>query len=268
MLVIEPDDVYASTIQGVLRRDGWDVSTTEDPARALDLLERARFRAILVDVSLEVPSSVPAPAAAGVSAVAAVAAAAGGDRAPANGAVASTSAAGRTRTLLRALREERPDLDTPLVALSEPDAPEPQVRDVLECADGDLPKPFSPRRLRATLRTVTRRGRAARLSGMLPPEVRVGDLTVASGRLEASVGDRRVELSPREFSLLHFMLAHPGTVFTREELSHHAWGWAHTEDSRAVDNTVRRLRQKIESAPRQPRYIVTERGAGYRLAVP
>jgi two-component system response regulator VicR len=63
------------------------------------------------------------------------------------------------------------------------------------------------------------------------------------------------------------LLAHPGSVFTREELARLAWGWRSTGDSRAVDNAVRRLRQKIEPDPHAPRYLITERGAGYRFGV-
>ena len=88
------------------------------------------------------------------------------------------------------------------------------------------------------------------------------------GRLEVTVNDRRVELSPREFALLHLLLANPGTVFTRDELARLAWGWKESAESRAIDNTVQRLRQKIESNPKRPAYLHTERGTGYRFALP
>ena len=169
------------------------------------------------------------------------------------------------RSLLAEIRDAS---DAPVIVLSAQEEREEIVEQALESADYDLVKPFSPRRFRAAVRAVTRRGRAGTSGVALPAEVRVGDVTVSFGRLEVVVGDRRVELSPREFALLHLLLAHPGTVFTREELARLAWGWHSNTDSRAVDNAVRRLRQKIEPNPRRPRYIATERGAGYRFAVP
>ena len=158
--------------------------------------------------------------------------------------------------------------DAPVIVLSAQEDREEVVEEALDRADYDLVKPFSPRRFRAAVRVVSRRGRVGAGGPTLPSEVRVGDVTMSFGRLEVVVGERRVELSPREFALLHLMLAHPGTVFTREELARLAWGWRGHTDSRAIDNSVRRLRQKIEPDSRQPRYIVTERGAGYRFAVP
>jgi two-component system response regulator VicR len=170
---------------------------------------------------------------------------------------------GNGRSLLAEIRGAS---DAPLIALSRNDDRDDLVEQAVQSADYDLVKPFSPRRFRAAVRAVTRRGRVGTPAPQLPAEVRVGDVTMSFGRLEVVAGDRRVELSPREFALLHLLLAHPGTVFTREELARLAWGWRGNTDSRAVDNAVRRLRQKIEPDPRQPRYIVTERGAGYYFA--
>lgn len=164
------------------------------------------------------------------------------------------------------LAEIRGASDAPVIALSKQEDQDEIVEQLLQGADYDLVKPFSPRRFRAAVRAVTRRGRAGAETPPLSSEVRVGDVTMSFGRLEVVAGDRRVELSPREFALLHLLLAHPGTVFTREELARLAWGWRGNTDSRAVDNAVRRLRRKIELNPRQPRYILTERGAGYSFA--
>ena len=163
------------------------------------------------------------------------------------------------------LEQIRVATGAPVITLSNQDEREEMVAHALEAADYDLVKPFSPRRLRAAVRAVTRRGRVASSMSALPAEVRIGDIVMSLGRLEVAIGERRAELSPREFALLHLLLAHPGTVFTREELARLAWGWRSGADSRAVDNTIRRLRQKIEPDPKNPRYLLTVRGAGYQF---
>lgn len=165
-----------------------------------------------------------------------------------------------------ALSRIRLATEAPVIALTRQDEHEEVVQQVLESADYELVTPFSPRRFRAAIRAVSGRGRVGSAGASLPSEVRIGDITMSLGRLEVRVGERRVELSPREFALLHLMLAHPGAVFTREELARLAWGWRTMGESRAVDNIIRRLRHKIEPDPKRPRYILTERGIGYRFS--
>lgn len=232
-LVIERDDDYASLISSLLGREGWESMRERDTHGGLERLteERAKqFDVILVNTPAD----------------------------PVNGG----------RSALSAIRGAS---TAPLIALcddeSSDDRVEQGVQQAIEDADYNLVKPFSPRRFRAAVRAVARRGRAG-APPHLPTEVRVGDVTMSFGRLEVVVEGRRVELSPREFALLHLLLANPGTVFTRDELARLAWGWKETAESRAVDNTVQRLRQKIETSPKRPRYLLTERGTGYSFASP
>jgi DNA-binding response OmpR family regulator len=160
---------------------------------------------------------------------------------------------------------------TPVIALTEQPDEENGITIVLDGADYDLQKPFTPRRLRAAITAVLRR---SEVNGMRPPEpilpetLTSGDFTLSLGRLELTVNNKRVNLSAREFSLLQFLMANPNQAFTREELAAQAWGWAKGGELRAVDSAVKRLRQKIEpDKGRNPRYILTERNIGYKFNV-
>jgi DNA-binding response OmpR family regulator len=230
-LIIERDDDYAALMATLLHREGWEAQRERDARDGLRRLteeENARFDVILVNTPAD----------------------------PINGG----------RSALGAIRGAS---DAPLIALCDEDPTgeelERGVEQAVQDADYNLVKPFSPRRFKAAVRAVARRGRVG-TSTHLPAEVRVGGVTMSYGRLEVDVEGRLVELSPREFALLHLLLANPGTVFTRDELARLAWGWKETAESRAVDNTIQRLRQKIERDPKRPRYLMTERGTGYYFA--
>jgi two-component system alkaline phosphatase synthesis response regulator PhoP len=78
-------------------------------------------------------------------------------------------------------------------------------------------------------------------------------------------GDREIALKPKEFDLLAFLMAHPGEVFSRDELLNRVWGYQFGAGSRTVDVHVRWLREKIEDEPSQPDLLQTIRGVGYRF---
>jgi two-component system alkaline phosphatase synthesis response regulator PhoP len=79
------------------------------------------------------------------------------------------------------------------------------------------------------------------------------------------VNQQEIELTPKEFDLLHLLLSHPGRAFSREYLLENLWGYEFFGDTRTVDVHVRRLRQKIEEDPAQPYWLETVRGVGYRI---
>lgn len=131
-------------------------------------------------------------------------------------------------------------------------------------ADDYVTKPFSPRELIARVRAILRRTRAAASSRASSPEIlRQGDITINLTSYEVRKGDKLVELTPREFELLRFLVAHAGQVFSREALLQEVWGYDYYGDVRTVDVTVRRLREKLEANSAQPEYIKTRRGVGY-----
>lgn len=79
------------------------------------------------------------------------------------------------------------------------------------------------------------------------------------------VNEQEIELTPKEFDLLHLLMSHPGRAFSREYLLENLWGYEFFGDTRTVDVHVRRLRQKIEENPAQPYWLETVRGVGYRI---
>jgi DNA-binding response OmpR family regulator len=131
-------------------------------------------------------------------------------------------------------------------------------------ADDYVTKPFSPRELVARVRTVLRRGVAA--SDRPDERVRFGDIEIDSGPREVRKHGRTLKLTAREFDLLWFLARHPRRVFSRDQLMSRVWGYEPAFDSGTITVHVRRLREKIEDEPAQPRYLETVWGVGYRLS--
>jgi two-component system, OmpR family, phosphate regulon response regulator PhoB len=127
-------------------------------------------------------------------------------------------------------------------------------------ADDYLAKPFSPKELVARVRAVLRRARPRDAGRPLT----AGGVSLDPARHSVSVADRPVELTPKEFDLLHALLAAAGRVLTREHLLNRVWGYARADEieSRTVDVHVRRLRAKLGAEERR---IATIKGVGYRF---
>ncbi len=134
-------------------------------------------------------------------------------------------------------------------------------------ADDYVTKPFSARELVARVRAVLRRASAAAVPADV---VRAGDLQIDVPRMSVSVGGREVvpELTASEFSLLLAMARQPGRVFTRAQLLDALRGEAFEAYERAIDAHVKNIRRKIEPDPKEPRYLLTVFGVGYRVADP
>jgi DNA-binding response OmpR family regulator len=129
-------------------------------------------------------------------------------------------------------------------------------------ADDYVTKPFSPRELAARVRTVLRRGNGT----TLPREtVEFGDIVLDGSSREARRAGILVQLTAKEFELLWFLASHPRHVFSRDQLMARVWGYDSAVDTGTVTVHIRRLREKIEADPSDPRHLRTVWGVGYRL---
>ena len=133
-------------------------------------------------------------------------------------------------------------------------------------ADDYVTKPFSPRELVARVRAVLRRTGAEREQA--PAPIVAGDVTIDLERRQVTIGGQGADLTPTEFDLLVVLARHPGRVFTRLDLLDRVQGYAFEGYERTVDAHVKNLRQKIEKDPKQPRYVLTIYGVGYKFSEP
>ncbi|MCF8010243.1 MAG: response regulator transcription factor [Clostridiales bacterium] len=134
-------------------------------------------------------------------------------------------------------------------------------------ADDYIVKPFSPRELVARVRAVLRRTKTKAVDKIQEPDeiTKIGNLTIDSAKYEITVDDRPVELTPKEFELLDFMVRNAGRVMSRDALLDNIWGYTYTGDTRIVDVHMSHLREKIEKNPRSPVFLKTVRGVGYKF---
>lgn len=130
-------------------------------------------------------------------------------------------------------------------------------------ADDYITKPFSPREVVARVRAVLRRAEG---TGASIEILRAGEIEMNLTTHTVTVGGREVELTPTEFDLLGALLREPGRAFSRLELLDRVQGEAYEGYDRTIDAHIKNLRQKIGDDPKQPRYILTVFGVGYKLA--
>ena len=129
-------------------------------------------------------------------------------------------------------------------------------------ADDYVVKPFSPRELVARVRAVLRR-----IDGETGANERMvsGKMEIDLRSREVTVNSKPIELTPTEFDLLSYLAHHPGQVFTRLQLLREVQGYTYDAFARTIDTHVKNLRHKIEEDPKDPKYILTVHGVGYRF---
>lgn len=172
---------------------------------------------------------------------------------------------------LEVCREVRKTRDTPIIMVTAKDQEIDKVLGLELGADDYVTKPFSNRELVARVKANVRRTASLQNAETAKEEtndIEVGDLTVHPDAYIVSKRGDSIELTHREFELLHYLARHIGQVMTREHLLETVWGYDYFGDVRTVDVTVRRLREKIEDNPSHPTFLVTRRGVGYYLRSP
>jgi two-component system OmpR family response regulator/two-component system alkaline phosphatase synthesis response regulator PhoP len=234
VLVVEDEPNIRELVALHLQLDGWTVTQTGDGQEALRLARAEPFDLVILDIML--------PGLDGM-------------------------------TVLRALRREARVGDVPVLLLTARRDESDKVLGLESGADDYLTKPFGVRELVARARALTRRPRTGSAAGTATAgagtdarPVRLGPLVVDPARRSVTVGEREVELTGREFDVLHLLASHPGIVFSREALVQRVWRGDTFVTARNIDTLVKRLRQKVETNPSEPALILTVWGAGYKAA--
>ena len=236
ILVVDDEAVLVETITYNLEQAGYAVVTAADGASALEAAQREKPDLIILDLML--------PEMDGLE-------------------------------VCRLLRREGNTATTPIMMLTAKGEEIDKVVGLEVGADDYVTKPFGRRELLARVRALLRR-----IDYAIPTEERMVKDTVvevprpnrelAAGPLRIDLAGRRVycrgqvlELQPKQFELLTYLVRNRGTVLTRDQLLHNVWGYDYAGDTRTVDVHVRWLREKLEEDPANPRLIQTVRGVGY-----
>ncbi|RHW40409.1 DNA-binding response regulator [Neobacillus notoginsengisoli] len=228
ILVVDDEKPIADILQFNLKKEGYTVYCAYDGNEAISMVEEVQPDLILLDIMLPL------------------------------------------RDGMEVCREVRKKYEMPIIMLTAKDSEIDKVLGLELGADDYVTKPFSTRELIARVKANLRRhqlpvGQGAEDSSN---EIEVGSLTIHPDAYVVSKRGETIELTHREFELLHYLAKHIGQVMTREHLLQTVWGYDYFGDVRTVDVTVRRLREKIEDNPSHPAWIVTRRGVGYYLRNP
>jgi DNA-binding response OmpR family regulator len=169
---------------------------------------------------------------------------------------------------LEVCKRLRVDSDVPIIMLTARGDELDKVLGLELGADDYITKPFSIREFRSRVRALLRRAALPRSPGRDGEVLEAGELRVDPARRTVELGGEQVQLTYVEFELLRMLASEPGRVFSREQLLRGLWGDSAYREPRTIDVHVRHLREKLEGDPREPEYILTVRGAGYRFREP
>jgi DNA-binding response OmpR family regulator len=225
VLVVDDEQVLADTIRYNLRREGYEVHIAGDGQEALRIAQATEPDVVVLDLML--------PGLDG----------------------------------LEVCRQLRRDSTVPILMLTAKADEVDKIVGLEVGADDYMTKPFSMRELLARIRAMLRRSRMQQTTGEDDRErpIRHGDLEADPRQRRVTLNGETVQLKPKEFDLLVFLMQHRGRVLTRDQLLEKVWGYTFSGDTRTVDVHIRWLREKIEDEPGTPRRLETVRGVGYRF---
>ncbi len=236
ILVVDDEPVLVETLAYNLEQVGYEVTTVADGASALEAAQRETPDLVILDIML--------PEMDGLE-------------------------------VCRLLRRERKTATTPIIMLTAKGEEIDKVVGLEVGADDYITKPFGRRELLARVKALLRRAdypsspERSPVQDILAEGLRPGRELVA-GPLRIDLAGRRVvcrgqelELQPKQFELLTYLVRNRGTVLTRDQILHNVWGYDYAGDTRTVDVHVRWLREKLEEDPANPHLIQTVRGVGY-----
>jgi len=162
-------------------------------------------------------------------------------------------------------RQLRSRSQVPIIMLTAKGSETDKVAGLEVGADDYITKPFSMREFRSRVKAALRRSRMTSGPGAAEEPIAAGELTIDFERRMVTLGGEEVKVTYVEFEILGALARSPGRVLTRETLLEHVWGDSDYRDPRTVDVHIRHLREKLESDPKQPEYLFTVRGVGYRF---
>lgn len=232
ILVVDDEQPIADILKFNLEKEGYEVICAFDGGAAVELAFREEPDLILLDLMLPVKDG------------------------------------------MDVCREIRTKSNMPIIMLTAKDSEIDKVLGLEMGADDYVTKPFGTRellaRVKAHLRRQAKTQAAEPAAGASAPEngLRLHQLLIDSDMYVVYKESVPLDLTHREFELLHYMARHSGKVMTREHLLQAVWGYEYLGDVRTVDVTIRRLREKIEDDPSRPEYITTRRGLGYMMRNP
>ncbi|MCO4100971.1 MAG: response regulator transcription factor [Gemmatimonas sp.] len=161
--------------------------------------------------------------------------------------------------ILRSLRAK--GFERPVLVLTAQDAVDAKVETLRAGADDYVTKPFAFEELLARVEALLRRPRA-----LASPQLKVGDLELDQGTREVRRGEEFIELTPKEFAVLEYLMRHAGRVMSRTLITEYAWGYHFDPGTNIVDVVINHLRKKID-AKFEKKLITTVRGVGYMIRV-
>ena len=165
--------------------------------------------------------------------------------------------------LLKRVRDR--GVQTPTLFLTAHDALADKVAGFEAGADDYLAKPFSPRELEYRVEALLRRGGVVTTESIDEERIEVGDLIIDKRRHEVLREGSRIDLTPLEFQILELLASEPGRAWSRNALLDRVWSTDYEGYQRNIDPHINRLRKKLETDPKNPRYVLTVRGVGYKL---
>lgn len=163
-------------------------------------------------------------------------------------------------TVCRTIREFS---NVPIIMLSAKSEDIDKILGLEYGADDYVTKPFNVRELSSRIKAILRRATSANPGKSTSDLLISGDITLDYNFRHVIIAGTTIELTSKEFDLLELFVKNPGKVYTRENLLDIAWGFDYPGDARTVDVHIRRLREKIEQNPAEPKYIKTKWGVGY-----
>jgi len=161
-------------------------------------------------------------------------------------------------------RQLRSRSQVPIIMLTAKGSETDKVAGLEVGADDYITKPFSMREFRSRVKAALRRSRMVERASE-GEAIECGELTIDFDRRMVTLGDEEIKVTYVEFEILGTLARSPGRVLTRETLLEHVWGDSDYRDPRTVDVHIRHLREKLEKDPKEPEYLFTVRGVGYRF---